>query len=89
MWWLFILIIVGFLLMLPLWIWLALRHKHTAVVLRQGWTPVLAALFISGSVSVRLPEDDGSNTTTTRNFFFNKNYFIFAAGWEALSSTRW
>lgn len=48
MWWMFILIIVGFLLMLPLWVWLALRHKHTAVVLRQGWTPVLSALFISG-----------------------------------------
>ncbi|XP_034230964.1 solute carrier family 41 member 1-like isoform X3 [Thrips palmi] len=48
MWWVFILIIVGFLLMLPFWVWLALRHKHTAVVLRQGWTPVLSALFISG-----------------------------------------
>lgn len=48
MWWMFILIIVGFVLMLPLWMWLALRHKHTAVVLRQGWTPVLSALFISG-----------------------------------------
>ncbi|KAJ1520113.1 hypothetical protein ONE63_004333 [Megalurothrips usitatus] len=48
MWWVFILIILGFLLMLPFWVWLALRHKHTSVVLRQGWTPVLSALFISG-----------------------------------------
>ncbi|XP_076048601.1 solute carrier family 41 member 1-like [Oratosquilla oratoria] len=45
--WLAPLIIVGYLLSLPLWIWLASRNKHTKEVLYSGWTPVIAAMMIS------------------------------------------
>ncbi|MCL4134534.1 UNVERIFIED_CONTAM: hypothetical protein GTU68_010919 [Idotea baltica] len=45
--WLAPLIIVGYLLSLPLWIWLASKNTHTKAVLYTGWTPVIAAMVIS------------------------------------------
>ncbi|KAG7154487.1 Solute carrier family 41 member 1-like [Homarus americanus] len=45
--WLSPLIVVGYLLSLPLWIWLAARNKHTKEVLYSGWTPVISAMMIS------------------------------------------
>lgn len=45
--WLSPLVIVGYILSLPLWIWLASRNKHTKEVLYSGWTPVISAMMIS------------------------------------------
>ncbi|KAG0719862.1 Solute carrier family 41 member 1 [Chionoecetes opilio] len=45
--WLSPLVVVGYLLSLPLWIWLASRNKHTKEVLYSGWTPVISAMMIS------------------------------------------
>ncbi|XP_074099064.1 solute carrier family 41 member 1 [Cotesia typhae] len=46
--WVLYLIIAGYLLILPIWIWIVLKNKYTKKVLTSGWTPVLSALFISG-----------------------------------------
>lgn len=45
--WLSPLVVVGYLLSLPLWVWLASRNKHTKEVLYSGWTPVISAMMIS------------------------------------------
>lgn len=50
--WLSPLVVVGYLLSLPLWIWLASRNKHTKEVLYSGWTPVISAMMISRLVSL-------------------------------------
>jgi len=41
-------ILLGYILLLPIWIFIVIKHKHTKTVLFSGWTPVLSALFISG-----------------------------------------
>lgn len=46
--WILILIIVAYLLLVPLWICIVLHNEYTRPVLKSGWFPVLAALFISG-----------------------------------------
>lgn len=45
--WLAPLIISGYILVIPLWIWIAKKHQHTRDVLYNGWTPVMAAMVIS------------------------------------------
>lgn len=45
--WLAPLIISCFVLITPLWVWIAKRNKHTRTVLYTGWSPVLAAMLIS------------------------------------------
>ncbi|XP_066960485.1 solute carrier family 41 member 1-like isoform X4 [Macrobrachium rosenbergii] len=45
--WLSPLVVVGYIMSLPLWIWLASRNKHTKEVLYSGWTPVICAMMIS------------------------------------------
>ncbi|GFG31838.1 hypothetical protein Cfor_02650 [Coptotermes formosanus] len=45
--WLAPLIISGYILVTPLWVWIAKKNKHTREVLYTGWTPVMAAMFIS------------------------------------------
>lgn len=45
--WLAPLIISGYILVIPLWIWIAKKHQHTRDVLYNGWTPVIAAMLIS------------------------------------------
>lgn len=46
--WVLYAILVGFGLLLPLWIWIVLKNRYTRNVLTSGWTPVIIALFISG-----------------------------------------
>lgn len=46
--WILYVVLVGYLLLLPLWICIVLRNKYTRNVLTSGWVPVLSALFISG-----------------------------------------
>ncbi|XP_059488647.1 solute carrier family 41 member 1-like [Neocloeon triangulifer] len=41
-------ILGGYVLLLPFWIFVVIKQKHTKQVLMTGWTPVLSALFISG-----------------------------------------
>lgn len=45
--WLAPLIISGYILIIPLWIWIAKKNQHTRDVLYNGWTPVMAAMLIS------------------------------------------
>ncbi|PNF30511.1 Solute carrier family 41 member 1 [Cryptotermes secundus] len=45
--WLAPLIISGYILVTPLWVWIAKKNKHTREVLYTGWTPVMAAMLIS------------------------------------------
>lgn len=45
--WLAPLVISVYILVTPLWVWIAKRNKHTREVLYHGWTPVLAAMLIS------------------------------------------
>lgn len=45
--WLAPTIIVAFLLLTPLWAFLAKRNKYTAEILYTGWTPVISAMGIS------------------------------------------
>ncbi|GLV44569.1 uncharacterized protein CBL_13499 [Carabus blaptoides fortunei] len=45
--WLAPLIISGYILVIPLWIWIAKKNQHTRDVLYNGWTPVMAAMLIS------------------------------------------
>ncbi|XP_021914361.1 solute carrier family 41 member 1-like isoform X3 [Zootermopsis nevadensis] len=45
--WLAPLIISGYILVTPLWVWIAKKNKHTHEVLYTGWTPVMAAMLIS------------------------------------------
>ncbi|XP_038068541.1 solute carrier family 41 member 1-like [Patiria miniata] len=40
-------IIAFFLLLVPLWVWLAHRNKYTHDVLYHGWSPVIIAMMIS------------------------------------------
>ncbi|XP_044741589.1 solute carrier family 41 member 1-like isoform X2 [Chrysoperla carnea] len=40
-------IIAGYVLVTPLWIWIAKKNVHTRDVLYNGWTPVMAAMLIS------------------------------------------
>lgn len=35
-------------ILLPLWIAIVRKNEYTKKVLKQGWTPVITALFISG-----------------------------------------
>ncbi|KAK0098639.1 hypothetical protein PV326_005561 [Microctonus aethiopoides] len=46
--WILYTIICGYLLILPVWIWIVLKNKYTRNILTSGWVPVLSALFISG-----------------------------------------
>ncbi|PSN55408.1 Solute carrier family 41 member 1 [Blattella germanica] len=45
--WLAPLIISGYILVTPLWVWIAKKNKHTREVLYSGWTPVMVAMLIS------------------------------------------
>lgn len=45
--WLAPLIIAGYVLIIPLWIWIAKKNEHTRDVLYNGWTPVMGAMLIS------------------------------------------
>jgi solute carrier family 41 len=45
--WLAPLIIAGYILAIPLWVWIAKRNVHTKDVLYHGWTPVMVAMLIS------------------------------------------
>ncbi|XP_059488796.1 solute carrier family 41 member 1-like isoform X2 [Neocloeon triangulifer] len=47
--WLAPLIISGFVLVTPLWVWIAKKNKYTHEVLYTGWTPVVIAMMISSS----------------------------------------
>jgi hypothetical protein len=49
--WLAPLIISGYVLITPLWVWIAKRNKYTHEVLYTGWTPVVIAMMISRSVN--------------------------------------
>ncbi|XP_025830670.1 solute carrier family 41 member 1 [Agrilus planipennis] len=47
--WVFYIIIASYLfILLPMWIIIVLKNKYTKSVLKNGWIPVLSALFISG-----------------------------------------
>lgn len=35
---------------LPLWVLVVRKNKYTKAVLKDGWVPVISALFISGYV---------------------------------------
>ncbi|XP_063630144.1 solute carrier family 41 member 1-like isoform X3 [Cydia splendana] len=43
-----IVIICVYCSLLPVWVFIVYRNKHTKPVLTTGWTPVISALFISG-----------------------------------------
>ncbi|XP_060537209.1 solute carrier family 41 member 1-like isoform X2 [Cylas formicarius] len=45
--WLAPLIIAGYILAIPLWVWIAKRNPLTRDVLFNGWTPVVGAMLIS------------------------------------------
>ncbi|XP_026474542.1 solute carrier family 41 member 2-like [Ctenocephalides felis] len=45
--WLAPLIISSYILVTPLWVWIAKKNEHTRDVLYNGWTPVLTAMLIS------------------------------------------
>ncbi|XP_076262435.1 solute carrier family 41 member 1-like [Rhynchophorus ferrugineus] len=47
--WLAPLIIAGYILAIPLWIWIAKRNPQTRDVLFHGWTPVVGAMLISST----------------------------------------
>ncbi|KAL7027949.1 hypothetical protein ACKWTF_005663 [Chironomus riparius] len=46
--WITYIVIGCYFLLLPFWIMLVLRNRYTRPVLKNGWVPVLSALFISG-----------------------------------------
>ncbi|KAK2587188.1 hypothetical protein KPH14_002933 [Odynerus spinipes] len=54
--WILYVVFVGYLLLLPLWIYVVLKNKYTRNVLTSGWVPVLSALFISGLGGLILTE---------------------------------
>ncbi|XP_026668972.1 solute carrier family 41 member 1-like isoform X2 [Ceratina calcarata] len=45
--WLAPLVIACYVLVTPLWVWIAKRNKYTNDVLYSGWTPVMIAMLIS------------------------------------------
>ncbi|XP_066158130.1 solute carrier family 41 member 1-like isoform X1 [Euwallacea fornicatus] len=45
--WLAPLIIAGYILAIPLWVWIAKKNPQTREVLLHGWTPVVGAMLIS------------------------------------------
>ncbi|XP_043282458.1 solute carrier family 41 member 1-like isoform X3 [Venturia canescens] len=45
--WLAPLIIAVYILVTPLWVWIAKKNKYTNDVLYSGWTPVMVAMLIS------------------------------------------
>ncbi|XP_015186977.1 PREDICTED: solute carrier family 41 member 1-like isoform X1 [Polistes dominula] len=45
--WLAPLVIACYVLVTPLWVWIAKRNKYTNDVLYSGWTPVMVAMLIS------------------------------------------
>lgn len=45
--WLAPLIIAGYIMAIPLWVWIAKRNPQTREVLLHGWTPVVGAMLIS------------------------------------------
>uniref|UniRef100_A0A914XC98 SLC41A/MgtE integral membrane domain-containing protein n=1 Tax=Plectus sambesii TaxID=2011161 RepID=A0A914XC98_9BILA len=47
--WLNYVVVAGFLLATPLWIWLAAKDPDTAKVLENGWSPVIFAMLISSA----------------------------------------
>lgn len=47
--WLAPLIIAGYILAIPLWVWIAKRNPQTRDVLYYGWTPVMGAMLISST----------------------------------------
>ncbi|XP_059618448.1 solute carrier family 41 member 1-like isoform X1 [Phlebotomus argentipes] len=46
--WVTFVVVAGYFILLPFWIYLVFRNKYTRPVLSTGWVPVLSALFISG-----------------------------------------
>lgn len=46
--WITFVIVAGYFILLPFWVFLVYRNKYTRSVLKSGWVPVLSALFISG-----------------------------------------
>ncbi|GAB0088411.1 hypothetical protein DMENIID0001_028160 [Sergentomyia squamirostris] len=46
--WINYIIIAIYLCILPLWILIVVRNKYTRPILKNGWVPVISALFISG-----------------------------------------
>ncbi|KAI4495950.1 hypothetical protein M0802_008165 [Mischocyttarus mexicanus] len=54
--WILYVVIIGYLLLLPLWITVVMKNKYTRNVLTSGWVPVLSALFISGLGGLILDE---------------------------------
>ncbi|PSN44967.1 Solute carrier family 41 member 2 [Blattella germanica] len=57
--WILVAAIVGYLLLLPIWIFIVLRNEYTRPVLTSGWVPVLSALFISGLGGLILDSVEG------------------------------
>lgn len=45
--WLAPLIIAGYIMAIPLWVWIAKKNPQTREVLLHGWTPVVGAMLIS------------------------------------------
>ncbi|XP_018332997.1 solute carrier family 41 member 1 isoform X2 [Agrilus planipennis] len=45
--WLAPIIIAGYILAIPLWVWIAKKNLNTRDVLYHGWTPVVGAMLIS------------------------------------------
>ncbi|CAG0921553.1 unnamed protein product [Notodromas monacha] len=52
--WLSLAIIGGFMSSIPVWVYFAMKNKHTKVVLKTGWAPVIIAMFISSAGGVIL-----------------------------------
>lgn len=48
LYWILVLIVIGYILLVPMWVSLVVYLKHTKAVLLNGWIPVLSALLISG-----------------------------------------
>ncbi|CRK87752.1 CLUMA_CG001554, isoform A [Clunio marinus] len=57
--WTTYMVIGAFCLLLPFWIMIVLRNRYTRSVLKTGWTPVLSALFISGTGGLVLERSVG------------------------------
>lgn len=45
--WVAPLIIMGYITLVPLWVYIAQKNKQTREVLYSGWTPVVLAMMIS------------------------------------------
>lgn len=52
--WISVLIIIGYILLLPVLFWLAKTNPHTANVVSSGWIPVILAMLISTVAGISL-----------------------------------